>query len=81
MLEAMAENATDLAADYWSEDHGGIPVPLATIVTARIELIEQTLDMLRDRAEATADAHRDAQMAGDEDANGNFIPHDRYQEA
>jgi hypothetical protein len=59
MLEALAENATDLAADYWSEDHGGIPVPLSTIVAARLELIAQTHDMLADRAEAAAEAYRE----------------------
>jgi hypothetical protein len=58
MLTAMAENATDLAADYWSEDNGGVPVPLATIIAARVELIAQTHDMLADRAEAEADWRR-----------------------
>jgi hypothetical protein len=58
MLTAMAENATDLAADYWSEDHGGIPVPLSTIVAARLELIAQAHDMLADRAEDEAECRR-----------------------
>jgi hypothetical protein len=57
MLEAMAENAVDLAADYFEEDHG-IPVPLATIVAARLELIAQAHDMLADRAEAEAEWRR-----------------------
>jgi hypothetical protein len=57
LLEAHAANCVDLAADYFEEDHG-IPVPLATIVAARLELIAQTHDMLADRAEAEAEWRR-----------------------
>jgi hypothetical protein len=58
LLEAMAENAVDLAADYWSEDNGGVSVPLSTIIIARASLISQAHDMLADRAEDEAEWRR-----------------------
>lgn len=77
-LTANAENSADLAADIWSDEHDGQPVPLAVIVAARRLLVEHGYLLLCEREQAEIDALADAQDAGDADRAGNFIPYPRY---
>jgi hypothetical protein len=81
VLRSICENAVDLAADLWSDRHGDAPVALELIKAAREMLLVEAKDMLADRAEAAADALRDAIEAGDVDANGAAIPYPTYRRA
>lgn len=78
-LEHIAANSVDAAADIWADAHANVPVPLPLILAARRALIEQAQDLLADMAEAEADRRRDAQEAGDLNADGDPIPHPRYR--
>jgi hypothetical protein len=81
VLRSHCENAMDAAADLWSDRHGDAPVALELIKVAREMLVVEAQDMLARRAEAAADALRDAIEAGDVDANGAAIPYPTYRRA
>lgn len=80
-LEHIAANSIDHASELWAEAHADMPVPLWLILAARQELVLQAQCLLSDRAEAEADALRDAQDAGDLNDRSEPIPYPRYRGA
>lgn len=77
-LAANAENSADLAAEIWSDEHGGPPMSLALIAAARRLLADRGYLLLCEREQAEIDALRDGVEAGDLDRAGAPIPYARY---